>query len=328
MKKKNPPPSPGRKSHRMKGWDYSSPGWYFLTVTTKNMKSVFGNVVNGRMTLNAAGIVADACLREIPRHFPRAILDEFVVMPNHVHGLIRLLPKEEREPLRLEAFGKPVAGSIPTIMRSYKAAVTRELGVSHWQGRFWDVMARDESAIANIRQYIRNNPENFEIVMNGEPRYLGDETLLNKPKVGFLASRGGEDPHGRLPLERGEVVISGFLSPMERAVLNATLRHGRSAVWIRAWGLQEAVDSPPLRQAMEEGRLLVVSPFDLDIEAPNARRALWCNQYVLAHCDRLVIGHLNPDGMLACVLSETDPDLEIFHLPTQTQFNPFKQEAP
>lgn len=67
------------------------------------------------------------------------------------------------------------------------------------------------------------------------------------------------------------------------------------------------------RAAMEEGRMLVLSPFT-GHDAPNARRTVWCNQYVSAHCERAVIGHLNPDGMLACVLSELDSEKELAYL--------------
>ncbi len=67
-------------------------------------------------------------------------------------------------------------------------------------------------------------------------------------------------------------------------------------------------------QAVTAGRLLVLSPFSADIEAPSVRRAAWCNQYTLEHCNRLVIGHLNPEGMLACILAEADPSKEIIYL--------------
>jgi len=64
---------------------------------------------------------------------------------------------------------------------------------------------------------------------------------------------------------------------------------------------------------MEEGRLLVVSPFG-DVAEPNFGRAAWCNQYVLAHCQRLALGPITPDGMLACLLSEARPDMDTVHL--------------
>jgi hypothetical protein len=83
-------------------------------------------------------------------------------------------------------------------------------------------------------------------------------------------------------------------------------------IWVKPWGLRE--EAALVRLAIEEDRLLIVSPFDNKIEVPSARRAAWCNQYVLAHCDRLVVGHLNPGGMLACILSEANPEMEITHL--------------
>ncbi|MFA4943392.1 MAG: hypothetical protein WC789_01680 [Lentisphaeria bacterium] len=312
-----------RKNLRLQGWDYSSPGWYFLTICTQNMRSVFGTVVSGHMVQNEAGKVADRCWREIPAHFPRAVLDEYVVMPNHVHGLLQLVGATARGATacraRMEAFGKPVAGSIPTILRSYKGAVTRALGEKLWQSRFYDMRARDDAARENIRAYIRHNPENFAAVMQGaEPQYLGNRALLDLPKVGFLASRGEENPHGRLPLKPGEAVISGFLSPMEQAVFKACLEHRRPMVWVVPWGLDAVGGITACRGAAEvalaEGRLLLASPFDAGLDTPNARRAVWCNQYVIEHCDRLVVGNLNPDGMLACLLSEANPEKEVVYL--------------
>ncbi len=307
--------STGRKHLRMQGWDFTSPGWYFLTVCTKNMRSEFGTVVNGRMTLNEAGRIADKFWREIPRHFPRAVVDEQVVMPNHVHGLLRLTETGwdiDGLTARREAFGKPVAGSVPTIMRSYKGAVTRALGRNPWHRRFYEVRARDDLARTNIRNYIRRNPGNFDAVVNGgEPQSLGNKAVLDLPKVGFLASRGQANPHGNLPLKPGEAIISGFLSPMERAVFRAGLASKRPMIWVLPHGLNTLT---ACRSAIEEGRLLVLSPFETAIEAPSARRAVWCNQYVLAHCNRAVVGHLNPDGMLACILHEADPDMEIVRL--------------
>jgi hypothetical protein len=134
------------------------------------------------------------------------------------------------------------------------------------------------------------------------------------PKMGFLASRGEAPPHGRLPMKKGEAILSGFLSPMERAVFKASLEYKKPMIWVKPWGLADNTASAAIRLATEEGRLLIVSPFDDNIDAPAVRRAAWCNQYVLAHCDRMVVGHLNPDGMLACVLSEAAPDKELVYL--------------
>ena len=131
------------------------------------------------------------------------------------------------------------------------------------------------------------------------------------PKVGFLASRGEPTVHGKLALHPGEVVMSGFLSPMERTLFRAGLKTGNPMIWIKPWGLAVDTESGAVRSAIDAGRLLLISPFDETVDAPSVRRAAWCNHYVLAHCQRLVIGHLNPEGMLACILSEASPDLEV-----------------
>jgi hypothetical protein len=182
-----------------------------------------------------------------------------------------------------------------------------------WHRNYWDVIVRDEQALANIRQYIRLNPVNYDRVMNvGEPRLLGNAGLLALSKVGYLASRGVGAT--TCPCEPGVAIISGFLSPMERAVFKEGLEHKRPLIWVKPWGLEDGVLAAPVRRAIDEGRLLVVSPFADSIEAPSVRRAAWCNQYVLAHCDRLIVGHLNPGGMLSCILSEAAPELEITYL--------------
>jgi len=80
-----------RRSIRLKGYDYSGDGLYFLTICTQDRTKLFGEVVNGDMVLNEAGRKADQCWLEIPEHFKNVILHDFVVMPNHVHGVIELI---------------------------------------------------------------------------------------------------------------------------------------------------------------------------------------------------------------------------------------------
>ena len=130
-----------------------------------------------------------------------------------------------------------------------------------WHRNYWDVIVRDQKALSNIRHYIRSNPRNYEMVMNGgEPRFLGDKGLLEMPKLGFLASRGEVAPHGSLPVKAGEVILSGFLSPMEREVFKAGLKHGKPMIWVKPWGLDEASHETLVRKAVEAGRLLLFHP--------------------------------------------------------------------
>ncbi len=79
-----------RKSIRLKGYDYSQAGLYFITICVKERECLFGNIVNDEMELNDAGKIADVCWLEIPGHFTNAVLHEHIVMPNHVHGIIEL----------------------------------------------------------------------------------------------------------------------------------------------------------------------------------------------------------------------------------------------
>lgn len=82
---------PNRQSIRMKGWDYSSPGWYFLTICLQDMRPVFGTVVKGNMVLNEVGRMVHEMWLAVERFHPEYHLDEFVIMPNHVHGLVRIM---------------------------------------------------------------------------------------------------------------------------------------------------------------------------------------------------------------------------------------------
>jgi len=176
------------------------------------------------------------------------------------------------------------------------------------------VIVRSEAALANIRRYIRDNPQNYDrVVQCGEPRLLGNAALLKLPTMGFLASRG-QGLGAPNPCRPGEAIISGFLSPMERAVFRDGLAQKRPLIWVVPFGMGLMHQTRPIQEALDEGRLLLISPFPDSIVAPNVQRAAWCNEYVLAHCDRMVVGYLNPRGMLACVLSERRPDLEVTYL--------------
>ena len=77
-----------RRSIRLKGYDYTRPGAYFITIVTHDRSHWFGQVVDGKMRLNDFGHAAEQCWRAIPEHFPHVRLDEFVIMPNHVHGIL------------------------------------------------------------------------------------------------------------------------------------------------------------------------------------------------------------------------------------------------
>jgi putative transposase len=155
-----------RRSLRLKDFDYAQHGVYFITICTHRRQCLLGSAINGAVRLNRHGEIADMCWRAIPRHFPHVGLDEFVIMPNHIHGIITVGARHA-VPLRsrIERFRKPVGGSIPTIVRSFKSAVTKRINEYHstpglpvWQRNYYEHVIRNEDTLDRIREYILNNP--------------------------------------------------------------------------------------------------------------------------------------------------------------------------
>lgn len=141
------------ESARLKGWDYGSEGAYFITICTKDRAHFFGECVNGKMKLSTMGAIVQGCWYDIPAHFPHIALGAFVTMPNHIHGILVLnksLQEQNRggndddnDPTFYQAIS-PDAGSIPTVIRSFKSACTKHIRETFpkqnfgWQERFWD----------------------------------------------------------------------------------------------------------------------------------------------------------------------------------------------
>ena len=123
-----------RRSIRLQGYDYSQPGIYFITICTKNHECLFGEILNGEMRLNEFGKIAHQCWLEIPQHFPHVQLDEFVVMPDHIHGIIVLnnivvvvVGVQNIEPLQNQnAYQHIIPRSIGSIIRGFKIGVTKK----------------------------------------------------------------------------------------------------------------------------------------------------------------------------------------------------------
>lgn len=160
-----------RRSIRLKGHDYSQPGAYFVTVCTQDRACLFGEVTDGEMRLNPAGQLVESGWCAIPDHFPLARLDSFVVMPNHVHGIIVLSnvrathASPPRHPVLPGRPRGPQRHSIGAIVGSFKSAVTKNINASRgtpgapvWQRNYYEHVVRDEGSLNRIRQYILDNP--------------------------------------------------------------------------------------------------------------------------------------------------------------------------
>ncbi len=158
-----------RKSIRLKEYDYSQPGEYFVTICTLGKEFMFWEVVNEKMQLSTIGEIAQRCWMDIPGHFPNVSLDEYIIMPNHIHGIIVLnesvVGVEYIQPLQ-KTFQHVIPESLGSIIRSYKAAVTRGCRKCrrhdfYWQRNYFDRIIRNEKELQNVREYILNNPLNW-----------------------------------------------------------------------------------------------------------------------------------------------------------------------
>lgn len=160
-----------RRSIRLQGFDYSGPGAYFVTICTQGRTCLFGDVVDSKIRLNDAGTMVEKCWLAIPLHFPDVILDEFVVMPNHIHGIVVIkdgvVGAKNFSPLRnnnadVRGLRSP-SKTIGSVIRGFKIGVTKWFregrGADNvWQRNYYEHIIRDEESLNRIRQYIHENP--------------------------------------------------------------------------------------------------------------------------------------------------------------------------
>jgi len=165
-------------STRLPGWDYAQAGYYLVTICTKDRVCWFGDICDGEMRLSETGeIVADEW-QKTARVRANVKLDEWVIMPNHIHGIVVIMGgcgiNWRRDVARnvstmenVMSKISPTPGSLSAVIRSFKSAATkriREMGFRNfaWQSRFYDHIIRDERSLNQIRQYIVSNPKNWD----------------------------------------------------------------------------------------------------------------------------------------------------------------------
>jgi REP element-mobilizing transposase RayT len=174
-------------SARLKNWDYGNNGAYFITICTQNRDHFFGEIISvvdeNEMQLNEIGKLAERFWAEIPNHFPFVELGNYVIMPNHIHGILIINKKnivddivetlqcnvstvnatETINKKELMADISPKSGTISTIIRSYKSILTKNAHFIHadfeWQARFHDHIIRNSESFERIQNYIETNPE-------------------------------------------------------------------------------------------------------------------------------------------------------------------------
>jgi REP element-mobilizing transposase RayT len=171
-------------SARWQQWDYGANAAYFVTICTAQRERFFGEIVQDEMQLSEIGQIAYQYWLQIPAHFPFAVLDQFVIMPNHVHGII-VINKPETDDVVVDADVAAVetpnlgvftippqnaaarwySGTLGVIVNQYKRACTMYARLHNipfaWQTRFHDRVIRDNDEWQRISEYIYNNPQNW-----------------------------------------------------------------------------------------------------------------------------------------------------------------------
>lgn len=179
------PDKHNRHSIRLYGHDYAYPGYYYVTMCTHDRVRTLGHVENERVLLSTWGRIAHNNWLEIPDHFPSVKLDYFVIMPNHVHGIVIIQNSEDTnselksyandnipncDPAVGAQHAAPLTGSMDQdslgiMIRSYKSSVTRQVNLSRhtpgaqfWQRNYYERIVRNVKELAHIREYIHLNP--------------------------------------------------------------------------------------------------------------------------------------------------------------------------
>jgi len=192
-----------RRSLRLRGYDYAQAGAYFVTICTQGRECLFGEVADGEMRQNDAGRIIELVWNEMPVFYHGVDIDGFVVMPNHVHGILILVGATPRgRPGAGQARGPAPTGhepaptlSVPDLVQRFKTLTTKRYadGVQQsgwppfpgrlWQGNYYEHIIRDEDSLKRIREYIANNPLQWALDREnphptpalGEPRLPRDE---------------------------------------------------------------------------------------------------------------------------------------------------------
>lgn len=159
-----------RKRNRLKEYDYSNAGYYFVTICVNDRKDYFGKIKNGDCVLNEFGIIVKQILENIPIKYPYVELDYYVIMPDHVHIIIIIDPLDVVTGRGLSQVGnsKLKIKSLSEIIGAFKTMSSKELHLKglkefKWQRSFYDRIIRNEMELYQIRKYIEQNPLSLEI---------------------------------------------------------------------------------------------------------------------------------------------------------------------
>ncbi|PIZ71471.1 MAG: hypothetical protein COY09_00580 [Candidatus Portnoybacteria bacterium CG_4_10_14_0_2_um_filter_39_11] len=165
-----------RRLNRLEGYDYSRGGWYFVTLCVRNYEYLLGDITGGKMRLSEIGKIAQKCWSEISKHFPDTDLDEFIVMLNHIHGIIVIRGNtvgNKNFCSLQQPWQKHWARSLSSVVRGFKIGVTKWCCQNNnqnfaWQKSFYDHIIRNEKSLFKIREYIVQNLLKWEFDRNNK----------------------------------------------------------------------------------------------------------------------------------------------------------------
>jgi REP element-mobilizing transposase RayT len=248
---------------------------------------------------------------------------EAVIMPDHVHALIRMEGGYQR-------LGDVIGG--------FKAAVSREMpahwvpdNVRIWHRNYYESIVRTPDAARRIAEYIRMNPWRCVQQLGDGLRGMGNPALWNLPKLAVLASRPNRDAPVRIPdIPDAPAYLSGFHSPLEKGVFAELLQARRNVIWCPAWGLERSARVPGVREALEQNRILILEmPRTGDTcvasdtcVAPSQAAAEQRNRFVLENADSRWLPYITPGGMLDRLVRATPVS------PSPSQATPVSPASP
>ena len=309
-------------------------GWFFVTFQVAMNKSVFGVIADKKLILNTLGEMVRENLLGLGRIFPELYIDTAMVMPNHVHVVLKIDSHDEKKDLTY-FIGRFKSFTTNQYHKLVKAGECVDLGSRLWADNFYDNLVSSHQELINVRNYTLKNPERWEDDRFGAVTSfsVGNLELLSCSLVAFVASDthdnwGVEKPHvravklfysrteaggARYKTEAGEArfearlkelpLVSTFSSFEEQGALARRLEAKRPFVWVDPAGIKANLPAS-VKIACDEGWGLVISPVASGTGL-NKQRAIWCNRWVLKVAERIYIGTIKKGGTLDTLLSSS-----------------------
>lgn len=298
-----------------------------MTFQVFENKSELGAIVGECCVLNALGEAVKNLIETLPKFNHEVFVDAFVVMPNHVHLILKI---EDRPTNTDHHLGKIIGKLKSLAAREYRLlkekGLVRDIGSKLWQANYWEKIVTSHEQLEAIRTYIVNNPKKWSIDRFGPvtSHSLGNLDLLNEPFVAFVASQEGRQGVTALRPEIREVqgmtalrtesalgvrgcyapqkmpVISTFTSSQERAVLRKLISQGRRFIAVYPGGIPKVLPDE-IKNLVDSGNALLLSPVE-SCTGVNKQRAIWCNEYLIRRAQKVWCGYIKPGGTLESIL--------------------------